>query len=124
APEADTAEAAEETDLPVDPDPLPETAYDQAWLTEGLFEEFTNFTCSAEDTLGLSEAPVDRPLVTCDEYGIYKYVLGPVEMGGETITDAVAQIGATSTGASTGQWVVQITLDAEGTKTFGEISTR
>ncbi len=108
----------------VDPSPLPKTAYDQTWLTQGLMQQFENFTCSAEETLGLSEAPTDRPLVTCDESGLYKYVLGPVEMGGETITDAAAQIGSTSSGASTGQWVVQITLDKAGTKTFGEISTR
>ncbi len=108
----------------IDPETIPETAYDQAWLTEGLLNKFANFTCTAEETLGLSEAPIDRPLITCDEYGLYKYILGPVEMGGETITDAVAQIASTSTGASTGQWVVQITLDDAGTKTFGEISTR
>ena len=118
------AEGADAAASDVDPDPLPETAYDQAWLTEGLLTDFEAFACTAEETLGLSEAPVDRPLITCDEYGMYKYVLGPVEMGGETITDAVAQIGSTSTGASTGQWVVQITLDDAGTKTFGEISTR
>lgn len=106
------------------PSPLPETAYDPAWVTEALFAEYDQFTCSAEETLGLSEAPTDRPLITCDEFGLYKYILGPVEMGGETITDAVAQIGTTSTGATTGQWVVQITLDKSGTKTFGEISTR
>lgn len=106
------------------PDPLPETAFDQAWLTEGMAAEYDAFTCSADETLGLSEAPTDRPLITCDEFGVYKYILGPVEMGGETITDAVAQVGATSTGASTGQWVVQITLDDAGTKTFGEISSR
>ena len=118
------AEGADAAASDVDPDPLPETAYDQTWLTEGLLTDFEAFACTAEETLGLSEAPVDRPLITCDEYGMYKYVLGPVEMGGETITDAVAQIGSTSTGASTGQWVVQITLDDAGTKTFGEISTR
>lgn len=108
----------------IDPETIPETAYDQAWLTEGLLDKFTKFTCSAEETLGLSEAPTDRPLITCDEYGMSKYILGPVEMGGETITDAVAQIASTQTGASTGQWVVQITLNDAGTKTFGEISTR
>lgn len=118
------APAAEDATLGLYPDPLPDTAYDQAWLTEQLFSEFEQFTCSADDTLGLSEAPIDRPLITCDEFGIYKYILGPVEMGGETITDAVAQVGTTSTGATTGQWVVQITLNEAGTKTFGEISTR
>ena len=55
-------------------------------------KKFNDFTCSAEETLGLSEAPADRPLVTCDDTGLYKYILGPVEMGGETITDAVAQV--------------------------------
>lgn len=132
AAESDAA-AADGTETPadpaaegqsVDPSPLPKTAYDQAWMTEGLVKQFSDFTCTAEETLGLSEAPTDRPLVTCDETGMYKYILGPVEMGGETITDAVAQVGATSSGASTGQWVVQITLNKEGTKTFGEISTR
>jgi len=108
----------------LDPDPLPDNAYDQAWLTEGLMQKFNEFSCTSDETLGLSEAPADRPLVTCDADGLYKYILGPVEMGGETITDAVAQIGQTSQGASTGQWVVQITLDKPGTKTFGEISTR
>ena len=116
---ADSADAAS-----VDPETIPKTAYDQAWLTEGLMKKFNDFTCSAEETLGLSEAPADRPIVTCDDTGLYKYILGPVEMGGETITDAVAQVASTSTGASTGQWVVQITLDKQGTKTFGEISSR
>ena len=122
APEADASAKTDTTD--VDPTPLPKDAYDQAWITEGLMQKFTDFSCTADETLGLSDAPTDRPLITCDESGLYKYVLGPVEMGGETITDATAQIGSTSSGASTGQWVVQITLDKAGTKTFGEISTR
>lgn len=122
---ADGANPADSVDTTnVDPSPLPKDAFDQAWVTEGLMQRFTDFSCTAEETLGLSDAPTDRPLITCDESGLYKYVLGPVEMGGETITDATAQIGATSSGASTGQWIVQITLDKAGTKTFGEISTR
>ena len=128
-PQAPAEAAPETTPAPdgagaVDPDPLPETAYDTAWLTEGLLAEFESFSCTSEAALGLSEAPADRPLITCDQYGVIKYILGPVEMGGETITDAVAQVASTSTGASTGQWVVQITLDKQGTKTFGEISSR
>lgn len=128
-PQAPAEAAPETTPAPdgagaVDPDPLPETAYDTAWLTEGLLAEFESFSCTSEAALGLSEAPADRPLITCDQYGVIKYILGPVEMGGETISDAQAMIGTTSTGATTGQWVVQMTLDDEGTKTFGEISTR
>ncbi len=125
---AANADAAAEGDSTgstgIDPDPIPDTAYDAAWLTEALLTEFDEFSCTAENVLGLSETPVDRPLITCDQYGMYKYILGPVEMGGETITDAQAVIGTTSTGATTGQWVVQMTLNAEGTETFGQISTR
>lgn len=124
APAADAKPETGADTTNVDPEPLPKTAYDQAWLTEGLMQQFNDFTCSADETLGLSEAPTDRPLVTCDDTGLYKYILGPVEMGGETITDATAQVAATSSGASTGQWVVQITLDKAGAKTFGEISSR
>ncbi len=118
------AESAQVDASAVDPDPLPDTAYDMAWLTEGLLAEFEQFSCTSDAALGLSEAPADRPLITCDQYGITKYILGPVEMGGETISDAQAMIGTTSTGATTGQWVVQMTLNDAGTKTFGDISTR
>lgn len=123
--DAATQEPATDADAAnVDPDPLPDTAYDTAWLTEGLLAEFNDFSCTSEQALGLSEAATDRPLITCDQYGVYKYILGPVEMSGETISDASAMIGTTSTGATTGQWVVQMTLNDKGTKTFGEISTR
>ncbi|MGK0715993.1 protein translocase subunit SecD [Leucobacter sp. W1153] len=121
---AEAATANDTAQAGVDPDPLPDTAFDTAWLTEGLLAEFNDFSCTSEEALGLGEAAIDRPLITCDQFGVYKYILGPVEMSGETISDAVAMIGTTSTGATTGQWVVQMTLNDEGTKTFGQISTR
>lgn len=121
-----TLEGEEEDPIaaPVDPDPLPDTAYDQAWLTEGLLADFAAYDCQAEMATDLSAAPTDRPLITCDQNGIEKYILGPVELGGEVIDDATAQMETTQTGATTGQWAVQMTLDDEGTKVFGEISTR
>ncbi|MGO1538215.1 MAG: protein translocase subunit SecD [Leucobacter sp.] len=121
-------EAAEETaeeDLgPIDPDPIPDTPYDQAWMTPALMQEFADFSCDSESVLDAGEAPTDRPLITCDNQGMWKYILGPVELGGEVITDAVAQPATTSTGATTGGWAVQMTLDNAGTETFGQISTR
>ncbi|MCB1273099.1 MAG: protein translocase subunit SecD [Leucobacter sp.] len=111
-------------DSAVDPDPIPDTAYDDAWLTEGLISKFNAFVCTPDATLGLSEAPRDRPLITCDAEQPIKYILGPVEMGGDTIEDATAQMETTQQGATTGQWAVQMKLNDEGTKTFGEISQR
>lgn len=109
---------------PVDPDPIPGTAYDQAWLTPALLADFSAFTCGSEAALSVSDAPRDRPMITCDQSGSVKYILGPVELGGEVITDAQAQPYTTQTGATTGEWVVQLTMNADGAKTFGEISQR
>lgn len=126
APESDApAEETPElpaTDAELDPSPLPETAYDQAWITEALYAKFLEFSCLT-DAIDLSEAPSDRPLITCDQFG-QKYILGPVELGGDAISDATAQLVTTSTGAMTNEWAVQMTLDGEGTKTFADISLR
>ncbi|MFC7765164.1 preprotein translocase subunit SecD [Leucobacter soli] len=123
------AEDATDTDAATDtgardPDPIPETAYDEAWLTDALVEEFNAFECTPESTAGLSEAPGDRPLITCENDLPIKYILGPVELSGDVIEDATAQLETTSTGATTGQWAVQMKMNDEGTQTFGEISQR
>lgn len=119
--EGETAEADESA---LYPDPLPESAGDSAWITPALQAEFDAFTCTSEEALDTRDSAADRPLITCDNSGIEKYILGPVELGGDVIEDAAAQLGTTSTGATTGEWAVQLTMNDEGTKVFGEISTR
>src|SRR5699024_4682444 len=106
------------------PDPLPEEPSDVAWMTPELLEQFEAFHCDSEEALLTGEAPTDKPLITCDVAGTAKYILGPVELGGEAIEDAQAQAEVTQTGATTGGWSVQITIDAEGTRKFAEISNR
>ncbi|MFA5606351.1 MAG: protein translocase subunit SecD [Leucobacter sp.] len=119
----DTAEQTAEAEG-LYPDPLPEGAGDLAWLTPALVEEFTAFSCQSEQALDARGGTADRPLITCDDTGSLKYILGPVELEGDVITDAVAQIGTTQTGATTGEWVVQLTMNSQGAETFGKISTR
>ncbi|PIJ19941.1 preprotein translocase subunit SecD, partial [Leucobacter sp. OLES1] len=106
------------------PKTLPKGAGDKEWLTAGLQAQFAAFECTADSATAAASAPADRPLITCDNTGTVKYILGPVEMGGEVISDAVAQPETTQTGATTGGWAVQMTFDKKGTKTFGDISTR
>lgn len=122
---------AEQSTVPVeeqiaarDPETIPENAGDTAWLTEQLQQDFVAFSCLDDAALTAAEMPKDRPLITCDSNGMQKYILGPVELNGDVITDASAQMGVTNTGASNGQWVVQMTMNKKGAKTFGEISTR
>ena len=49
-----------------------------------------------------------------------KYLLGPVEASGENIVDATNGMVQTQTGASTGQWAVNIVFDDEGTEDFAD----
>ena len=129
-PAADEEEAAAKAALeeaaagPLDPDPLPKEAGDLAWLTPALQAKFETFTCDSEEALDARDSKADRPLITCDDTGTAKYLLGPVELNGDVITDASAQMGTTQTGATTGEWVVQITMNKKGAEKFGKISTR
>lgn len=121
---AEEAPAEDAPALDTAPETTPENASDPAWLTPGLLTQFAEFTCDSDAAQTTGDAPVDAPLITCDPSGTAKYVLGPVELGGEVITNAVAQMGSTSTGASNNQWAVQITMNDKGTKVFGKISSR
>ncbi len=116
------------TDAPADLESTPTTqptdGSDLAWITPALQDQFDNFDCSTVDEASTNVAPADQPLVTCDEAGDAKYLLGPVEASGENIVDATNGMVTTQTGASTGQWAVNIVFDDKGTQEFAEVSTR
>ena len=137
APAADTGDAeaapAGDADAEADPaaagdrypDPLPTDPADQAWLTPALLEDFAAFTCTSDSALEVANAPADKPLITCDETGMLKYIVGPVELTGDVITDAVAQQQSIQGGGgTTGLWEVAITMNKQGAKEFGKVSTR
>ena len=119
---APTDPAAEE--LESTPTVEPTDGSDPAWITPALQQEFDTFDCSTLDEAETNVAPADEPLVTCDIERAAKYLLGPVEASGENIVDATNGMVTTQTGASTGQWAVNITFDDQGTKDFAEVSTR
>nr|WP_221446914.1 protein translocase subunit SecD [Microbacterium thalassium] len=96
----------------------PTNGSDQAWITDALFAEYLAYDCTdaANDP---ASAPTDQPLITCDADNTIKYILGPVELDGSSITDATFGLQQTN-----GVWAVNLTFDAEGTQIFGEISQR
>lgn len=115
------------TDTPTEestPTATPTDGSDLAWITPELQAEYDAFTCDQVDTSGANVAPVDEPLITCDDTGQIKYLLGPAEVQGSTITDATAQMQTSSTGATTGKWAVVISFNAEGTQQFADVTTR
>jgi len=107
-----------------EPSVAPTNASDDAYITPYILDQYTNFDCASIDSSGANVAPADQPLVTCDDEGAYKYILGPVEVAGETISDASAQTQTTQQGASTGVWEVAIEFNGKGTKEFAAVTQR
>ncbi|GAB3606363.1 protein translocase subunit SecD [Conyzicola nivalis] len=106
------------------PSVSPTDASDANWITPALADQYTNFDCANLDAEGANVAPADQPLVTCDSTGTYKYILGPTEVAGSTISDATSGLVLNSQGVSTGAWGVNIVFDAEGTEQFADVTTR
>ena len=65
-----------------------------------------------------------KPLITCDTNFVEKYILGPVEIEGSTISDATAGTVTTSTGASTNTWAVNLDFNNKGTEQFAAVTKR
>jgi preprotein translocase subunit SecD len=110
--------------LATEPSVAPTNASDDNWITPALQFTYDNFDCASLATDKTNVAPAAEPLVTCDDKGAYKYILGPVEVAGETITNAVAQTQTTQQGASTGVWEVAIQFNAKGTDEFAKVTER
>ncbi|WP_295117982.1 protein translocase subunit SecD [uncultured Leifsonia sp.] len=106
------------------PSTKPTNGSDLAWVTPELQAQFNAYDCAANKNKDLSAAPTDKPLITCDDGNTVKYLLGPVEVKGQNISDASAGIMQSSQGVSNGQWAVNIVFDSTGTKQFAEVTTR
>jgi preprotein translocase subunit SecD len=136
APSTSTAEPTDgATDEPTDgatetpapeatPTATPTDGSDVAWITAELQADYDAFSCDQVQESGSNVAPADEPLITCDQSGTEKFLLGPVEVEGADISDAQAGLKTTSTGVSTGEWVVNLTFNAEGTENFATVTTR
>lgn len=79
-------------------------------------KKFNAFTCPTKGQPAVHDDP-DQPLITCDDEG-NKFLLSPAMIEGTELKTA-------SPGAPNQQslnWVVDLSFDSEGTKTFADIS--
>ncbi|NCT90895.1 protein translocase subunit SecD [Cellulomonas sp. APG4] len=107
--------------------PEPADPSDLAWVTDELAAEFEAYDCTDEANLTGGPdlvGPEDAAVVACDASGFAKYLLGPVEVEGTSIDDATSGLRVTQTGAVTNEWVVNLSFDGEGTRTFRDVTTR
>ena len=105
------------------PATTPENASDLAWVTEQVMYDFLTLDCSASADVKRVEGPADKPYAACDESGQIKYILGPVAVPGSDLTTAAAAIARNNNGQSTGQWIVSLQFNHDGTEKFKETST-
>lgn len=106
------------------PSASPTDASDIAWITPEIQEQFESFDCATVNAVGANVAPADEPLITCEQDGTIKYILGPVEVAGERIADARAGLITSQTGVTTNEWGVFMEFDAEGTAQFRAVTER
>jgi len=124
--EADLEEGAPPPAVPAEDSPSvpPVNASDLAWITPAIDVLFAQFTCAQLDALGANVADPEKPLVTCSDDGFSKYILGPVEVAGETIDDAIAGLVPGPQGTVTTEWGVFLTFNSQGTQAFRSVTER
>ncbi|MGN6637091.1 MAG: protein translocase subunit SecD [Oryzihumus sp.] len=115
------------TGTPGSPGTKPKDASDLAWITPDIEKQFTALNCSDKAVEAKLATLVDdpaKPLVTCSQDRTAKYILGPAEVVGTDIADASSGFQTTQTGAQTNQVEIQLKFDANGTKKFGDVTSR
>jgi preprotein translocase subunit SecD len=104
------------------PTAKPTNGSDLSWVTPKLENLYQNFNCNAPGDI--SDAPDNKPLVTCDTTGQNKYILGPVEVEGKDVKNATSGLATSSSGVTTGEWAVNLTFNGEGSKAFSTVTSR
>lgn len=102
----------------------PTDGSDLNWVSADLQAAYDALDCSKQFRSPGQVDPDDKPIITCDTSGYYKYILGPVEVQGSDISDANNGTTQTSTGASTSTWAVNLKFNDVGTKQFADVTQR
>ena len=119
-------EAPAPSEAPADA-PEPADASDLAWVTPEIAAEFSSYDCTDPDNLQGGSALVGDPagaVISCDQAGTSKFILGPVEVEGANISSAGSGLQVSPSGAITNEWVTNIEFTGEGTRLFREVTTR
>jgi len=106
------------------PETTPENPSDLAWITPEIETAYNELSCEALDELGANVADPTMPLVTCSDDRASKFILGPVEVDGGTISDAISGLVPGPQGTVTNEWGVFLEFDSVGTEAFRTVTER
>jgi preprotein translocase subunit SecD len=115
-------EATVDPSLSTTPTVAPTSASDLNYVTPALQAQYDGFDCGEINATNV--APAGEPLITCETDNSVKYILGPVEVDGSDISDASNGQRTTQTGATTGEWAVNIVFNNDGSDKFADVTTR
>lgn len=104
------------TPRPSTPGANPKSGFDDllAWQPSNQdIQELVSFECGDD-----FPDVWDQPLITCDQSGLEKYLLGPVLLRGERVTDAQALVPQGRLA-----WIVSLSFDAEGADQFSKATS-
>ncbi len=119
-----TATSSPSPSATASPGAAPTDPTSPSWVTPAILTQFQDLKCSDPNAVGNIADNPDQPLVTCDQTGSEKYILGPVIVSGQRITDATAGYQSNQTGQVTSTVEIQLSLDGQGAKEYGDISTK
>ncbi len=106
------------------PNAKPQNPSDTAWITPELTKQLQELDCTNADALDKIVDDPAKPLVTCNDDGTEKYILGPVEVRGDQIKDAVAGYQTLSNGQPSSIVEIRLSFNGSGTTAFGKVTSR
>ena len=111
------------------PHPTTSLPPELAAVTPELQQQFLQLDCSNPEKVRqqLRTSGADnpkKPLVTCSDDGVEKFILGPAEVQGSDVSTASANLATNNQGMSTGGWVVNLQFNGDGRKKFADVTRR
>ncbi|WP_228373230.1 protein translocase subunit SecD [Demequina silvatica] len=95
------------------------------WITADVQERYDALDCTDPANLsGVTPGDPTQADVACDQDGLAKYIMGPVEMDGTDVATATSGPEYNSAGTLTGRFEVRLELTNEGGDKFAETTGR
>ncbi|PRB41795.1 protein translocase subunit SecD [Arthrobacter sp. MYb23] len=106
----------------------PANASDINWVTADIVKEFEALDCVNPSPEKRDRSDPAKPLVTCeaatDKTPAIKYILGPVEVKGQDISDSTFTQVQGAQGSVTNSWGVNIVFNSDATAKFKAVTER
>ena len=123
-PSPSASAAASPSPSPAASGSTPKDPTDLAWITPEVQQQFEALDCSDPTALENIVDDPTKPLVTCDVDLTAKYILGPVAVSGDKMSDATSGYRSNRQGAVTSEVEIALSLNGEGAKQYADISRK